>query len=240
MIIYQSVNHMKKQKQMSESLLLGIILAVAGGYLDSYTYISRGGVFANAQTGNIVLLGVNLARGDFSKVLHYLIPVAAFAIGIIICEAVKSTLKDNTHIHWRQLIILLEIVFLFTAAFIPTGKTDIVVNTMISFVCSLQAGSFRVINGNAMATTMCTGNLRSGTQQLFIGLHDHSLTNIKKSLNYYSIILFFIAGAAAGTLITNRLGGKSVFICAALLIIPFIMMFKQTKREEDKCSQKNS
>ena len=41
--------------QMSETVLIGSLLALAGGFLDAYTYICRGGVFANAQTGNIVL-----------------------------------------------------------------------------------------------------------------------------------------------------------------------------------------
>ena len=40
---------------MSESLLLGAILATVGGFLDAHTYICRGKVFANAETGNIVL-----------------------------------------------------------------------------------------------------------------------------------------------------------------------------------------
>ena len=40
--------------QMSESLLLGAMLAMAGGFFDAYTYLCRGKVFANAQTGNIV------------------------------------------------------------------------------------------------------------------------------------------------------------------------------------------
>ena len=58
----------QKGKQMSESLRIGLILAAAGGFLDAYTYISRGGVFANAQTGNIVLLGVNAADKQWGRV----------------------------------------------------------------------------------------------------------------------------------------------------------------------------
>ncbi len=37
---------------------LTAILAIVGGFLDSYSYLMRGHVFANAQTGNIVLFGV--------------------------------------------------------------------------------------------------------------------------------------------------------------------------------------
>ena len=55
--------------QMSDSFRIGAMLAVVGGFLDAYTYLARGQVFANAQTGNIVLLGVHLSEGDFKKAL---------------------------------------------------------------------------------------------------------------------------------------------------------------------------
>lgn len=41
---------------MSESLILNLLLAFSGGFQDAYTYIVRDNVFANAQTGNIVLM----------------------------------------------------------------------------------------------------------------------------------------------------------------------------------------
>ena len=46
----------KKHGQMSEAFLTAALLSVSGGLQDAYTYIARGQVFANAQTGNIVLL----------------------------------------------------------------------------------------------------------------------------------------------------------------------------------------
>jgi hypothetical protein len=55
-----------------EDLPTGVLLAGVGGFLDAYTFVGRGGVFANAQTGNIVLLGV--AAGE----RHW--PAARFAV----------------------------------------------------------------------------------------------------------------------------------------------------------------
>ena len=51
---------------MSESFRIGALLAIIGGFFDAYSYLCRGGVFANAQTGNIVLLGVNIANGKIN------------------------------------------------------------------------------------------------------------------------------------------------------------------------------
>ena len=51
----------KTKTQMSESMALAVFLTLAGGFQDAYSYNCRGKVFANAQTGNLVLLGQNLA-----------------------------------------------------------------------------------------------------------------------------------------------------------------------------------
>ena len=39
---------MERAKQISESIEMGAIMALAGGFMDAYSYIGRGGVFANA------------------------------------------------------------------------------------------------------------------------------------------------------------------------------------------------
>ena len=66
---------MQRAKQISESIELGIILALAGGFMDVYSYIGRDHVFANAQTGNIVLLSAHIMDGQWGMVLHYFIPL---------------------------------------------------------------------------------------------------------------------------------------------------------------------
>ena len=61
-------------KQMSESFLTAAFLSLSGGLQDAYTYIYRGHVFANAQTGNIVLLSQSIAERNWTQTLEYLIP----------------------------------------------------------------------------------------------------------------------------------------------------------------------
>ena len=50
----------KREFQRSESFAAAALLALSGGLLDACTYLCRGGVFANAQTGNIVLLSQHI------------------------------------------------------------------------------------------------------------------------------------------------------------------------------------
>ena len=56
-----------KAKQTSESIELGILLAISGGMMDAYSYIMRGEVFANAQTGNMLLFGVYISEGNLHR-----------------------------------------------------------------------------------------------------------------------------------------------------------------------------
>ena len=41
---------MIKSERVSESLRLGTILMLTGGFLDAYSYLVRGNVFATAET----------------------------------------------------------------------------------------------------------------------------------------------------------------------------------------------
>ena len=83
-------------RQYSDSLRVGILLALTGGFLDAYTYISRGNVFANAQTGNMVMLGINFMEGNFRGIINYIIPIIAFAIGVLLAEVIRTKLSKRT------------------------------------------------------------------------------------------------------------------------------------------------
>lgn len=109
----------EKRLQMSESFFLTAILAIVGGFLDSYSYLMRGHVFANAQTGNIVLFGVNLQKRDFTQAFYYFVPILAFAVGVILVEVIKYFYKEEHKIHWRQRTVALEFVLITVVGFIP-------------------------------------------------------------------------------------------------------------------------
>ena len=55
-----------KREPVSESLMVGLLLALAGGMLDAYSFINRGEVFATAETGNIVRLSIYLSMGEWA------------------------------------------------------------------------------------------------------------------------------------------------------------------------------
>lgn len=219
------------QVQMSESMTIGVLLTLAGGYFDAYTYIARGGVFANAQTGNIVLMGIRFFEGDYLRVLSYFIPVLAFVLGVFTAEMIKR-FDNKLPVHWRQAVIALEMAIVIIVALLPVSEENMytynmTANVLISFVCSLQVQSFRKIKGIVCATTMCTGNLRSGTDCLTQYQKTGERTMLMNGLKYYAINLAFIAGAVISAFVTKLTGGISVIFCLIPLITVFIIMFRK-------------
>lgn len=214
---------MKKSQQVSESFQLAILLTLSGGFMDAYSYICRGHVFANAQTGNILLFGINLSTGNFSSALRYLFPVLSFALGISVAEIIRYRFNNRKHFHWRQLTVLAEAIILFIVAFIPQDL-NLLANSLTSFSCGAQVESFRKINGSGIATTMCIGNLRAATQSLC----DYSFTKNKaakkNSFLYFSIIGIFIVGAIIGDYFVSIWQEKAIIASTVILLTAFSLM----------------
>lgn len=220
-----------KQKQMSESMALGVVLTLAGGFQDAYSYNCRGHVFANAQTGNIVLLGQNLAMGEWASGLRYLVPLLAFISGVYVTEWVHHLYKDNELLHWRQIVLFIEILLLAATGALPQSM-NMLANVLLSFACAMQVNSFRKFKGIPCATTMCIGNMRSATEMLckYHITKDKELK--KKSYHYYFIILVFAVGAAVGAVLCKHIGDRAIWIAAGLMFAGFLMMFiREEKRQ---------
>ena len=105
----------KHHGQMSESFLTAVFLSLSGGLQDAYTYLFRGKVFANAQTGNIVLLSSNIMDGQWDRVLHYLVPLCAFALGVLVAEKMRESFCNRAIIMTSLTTIFAMVPLLFTS-----------------------------------------------------------------------------------------------------------------------------
>lgn len=200
----------------AERLATGLGLAVVGGFLDTYTYFTRGGVFANAQTGNLVLLGISAARGELYRAGQYLIPVLAFALGVVATEGLRARRGAGD---WQRTVLLLEAAILTVVGLLPPAFPDFVVNVTVSFLCSMQVNSFRLLEGMPYATTMCTGNLRSCAYHLGQRLFAGERVGTGKAARYLWVMLAFCAGAALGVPATQWAGGRAVWLCVLPLLL---------------------
>lgn len=226
-----------KPLQPSESLPVGLLLAFTGGLLDAYSYLNRGEVFSTAETGNIVLLEINLAQCNWGGALHYLLPVLAFTVGILAAEWVRRRCGDETphppRVHWRLPLLLAECGAIVLVSFLPLGDLDPLANIIISFTSALQVESFRTFQGCGCVTTMCTGNLRSGTENLFRLIVRGERACAPKVRLYYGLISCFILGAVLSGLATPLLAQRTVLLACIPLLAVFALVLRGGEGEEN-------
>ena len=140
-------------------LIIASLFTVVGGYLDAFSFLAYDHVFANAQTGNVVLFAVFASAGDWSHAARYLPPIAAFACGVSVAELsgvhlTKHSFRATLLCQGIELIVISVL-----AALGPWYPTQYMVPT-ISFAVGLQITSFDAIGPWLFNSAMMTANIR--------------------------------------------------------------------------------
>ncbi|MEU2554683.1 YoaK family protein [Streptomyces sp. NPDC013313] len=131
----------------AHSVRLGVLLAIVGGGLDAYTYVARGGVFANAQTGNVVLLSVTAAGRQWSEALRHIPPIIAFVLGVFVAESLKRP-RVAARVRWpARAALVLEILVLSCVGLLPSGTAGTAATVLVAFTASLQVATFPQAGG---------------------------------------------------------------------------------------------
>ncbi|MDD3347353.1 YoaK family protein [Oscillibacter sp.] len=225
-----------RRGQMSEAFSAAVFLSVSGGLQDAYTYLARGEVFANAQTGNIVLLSQHLFRWDLPGTLRYFFPLASFALGVAAAEGIRCRCRDMVRFHWRQWVLLAEILLLLLVGFFPASM-NLPANAIVSFSCAMQVQAFRKVDGCAFASTMCIGNLRSGVEAFCAYRRTTNREILQKAGRYFSMIVLFALGAGLGGVCIPLLGKRTIWLSALFLTGSFGLMFLREEREDSQTAE---
>ena len=195
----------------SQRMRVAYLLAAVGGYLDAYTYLERGGVFANAQTGNIIKLGIALSNGAQDSYLLFLLPIASFVLGLFASLTIAEQLALRNRRLVRRSVLVVEMCGLAVVGLIPLGESwDAFANCVVSFVAAMQYETFTTFRGDAIVTTMSTGNLRKFVDCLYAGTLRHETKELARSARYLSIIFVFAMGAFFGSRACELLGRASI------------------------------
>ncbi len=158
--------------------------------------------------------------------LTALMPVVAFIIGVFLTEIIHSIHKkdDEGPFHWRHNVLLMEIGLLIIAPQIPIGQYNRIVTTLISAVCAIQVQTFRKVHGFGFASTLCTGNMRSGTEALLQYIQNKDGNSLHKVLCYYGICAIFVVGAFAGGIASSINQRLTLPLAIVLYAAAFLLM----------------
>ena len=94
------------------------LIAIAG-FFGAYTFLLRGKVFCNAQTGNLVLLGLAIGQAEWETAAYYLFPISAYMAGAFISELLPNPVKYHLKIRWDTLLIAVEMATVLVLGLVP-------------------------------------------------------------------------------------------------------------------------
>ena len=137
------------------SLATGSVLMLATGFVDAYTFLQHGHVFAQAMTGNLVLIAIGAFDPTIVAFWRPLVQYVAFVIGVAVLWG--WTRRRGTPA--PQLATLaLQVVVLVVVGFLPAGGLSVVITAAIAFVAGMQIAAFRDVGRAAFTTTVMTTN----------------------------------------------------------------------------------
>lgn len=220
----QSILSLGEHKSGPESLFprLGysVLLALAGGFLDGFTYVTRHHVFANAMSGNVVLLGIGAVSGQWRDSLRHLLPILTFLLAIFAARSLHLPRLRARIRYPKSLVLLVELLVLAILTFLPDAVPDFYITISIAFVASIQVETFRSVNGQNFNTTFVTGNLRTLSENLFDWLLGINLPQARGIVHdFASICGGFLLGATLGGFLGHRYGNRALWFDAILLLV---------------------
>ena len=201
-----------------------VLLMLSGGFMGAYSYFLKGGVFANAETANLLILAFNIAELNTEGIISVLYPISAFFIGTFFSQMFIEKLGRR----WIPTLLIVEIMTLISLSLLPSETPDRVFHVVIAVLSSMQFNTFRKARGVAMSTLFCTAHLRGFSASLYSAIADRKGEELKKSLYHGGLIMTFLAGGISCSLISKSLGGYTI----ALSSLPLLFVLQEVLRKE--------
>ena len=182
-------------KMEKKKFILSLFMIFVIGIMNSYTYFLRGEVFASMHTGNIIKACFDIAMGKYATLYRYFIPIIAFWAGII-SHYFISKARRGTLICW----ILISVSYI-VGVLIPIGALNFVSIAILAYGVGIQLQIIRRVNGVDLATTMCTGNMRSMCEKIAKLIETKDKSYILGIVTYLSLVITFALGVTLGAFV---------------------------------------
>jgi uncharacterized membrane protein YoaK (UPF0700 family) len=193
------------------SLPVAVLMTFVGGTLDAYTFITHG-VFATAQTGNVVLLLVGIGAG--SGAIKYVWPIVAFTIAVMVVQPVKHVASPRRARMAAAVVLAFEMVILLGVGFVPATSASEWIAIPLSALAGLQLGLFRSVRNASFASIATTGNLMRFAEAGYTAAVNRNRASLRTFVVCASIVIAFAAGALTGAVLTHLFGTPAIWFSA--------------------------
>ena len=201
-----------------DTLISASLLATTGGLLDAVVYTLHGHVFANAMTGNVILLGITVFSRDWMQAIRHTVPICAFLAGV----AASRYLRLLPQFYASLAVLVLEMLVLGGAGLLKPSFPEMAFTAIIAFTSAFQVSTFRIVGRFSYNSTFITGNLRTAAESFvnqFLSSDPEQRGNdAAQSRKLFIICGFFLVGALLGAWSAPHLGNRALWLAEPLLL----------------------
>jgi uncharacterized membrane protein YoaK (UPF0700 family) len=209
---------------------LMVALTVVTGATDAIAFTRLGNVFTSVMTGNLVLLGMGLGRGELTTLEHTALAVASFIVGTIIGARIAGAPRSDDRVWPRPFSTALMVeLALFACVAVgwwasgshPSGPGEQAMLAGSALALGIQSSAVVRLGVSGLSTTYLTGTLTT-----FV----HAVTTtrrLKGSGRSLCLLIALIAGAALGALLAIHAAPTAPLV--SLIILSAVIGFAEVK-----------
>lgn len=201
-----------------QTLRAGFLLAMTAGFLDAYSYLEGGGVFAGLQTGNLILLGLNLGQFKYWHVIEALVSLLMFIVGVAAVRIFQNHFPDETKVMRKRVILIYEMVVFLVVGLLSGHVSMTLITGLLSMAAAAQLQEFRLLNNRKFTSLMMTGHLRTLSENLIdLVIINNNQRNLRVVLETIIILVGFIIGAFVSGLLGMYFKGLTILFGMLIL-----------------------
>lgn len=214
------------------------VLMAVGGFYGGFTYSVRGGVFANAQTSNFILLSMHGAKGEWLVALSYLVPIFSYLAGTIFSDAIATPIRRLRIVRWDTVMIFIEMLTVILLGVLPEQAPVQISQILITFVCAMRYHTFRQAQKIPMATTFCTNHLRQTGAALSAWVRHKDRAKRTVAFRHIAMLLLFALGVYLAAVLCQLFLGRAIFFALIPLSVVFVrLLWADLTKERNQLDQ---
>jgi uncharacterized membrane protein YoaK (UPF0700 family) len=194
-----------------------VLMTAVSGYIDAYLFLHHG-VFAFAQTGNVIFLTVAVAQGHAWT--GYLWPLLAYIGGLILAQVLRR-FAPSLPTGAVAGVFIGQIVVFAAIALVPASAPAAAFVVPLAVVGGIRLQLFRAAGGVSFVSIATTGNLMRVVDAIATAVRAPSRQHARAMAFTVIVVVGFVLGAFAGAAASGLFGAPALWGAVVLECVAF-------------------
>ena len=206
---------------MRRDLVLHLIMTLEGGFLGTYAVVSHAGIFASAQTGNLMSMAISLTGRDLADFWVRLGAFGVFSASI----ALFHILEICERFPLKKWCIYIDMAALLLTMCLPEDWNPVLSLYPIFFASCFQWGAYSSVKGYGCSSLFITNNLKQSVLGWTDYLFRHDRKSLEQAVLYTAVLCMFFVGGMIGCFSAHLWGNAGGIVGFLFLVIAQMILW---------------